>query len=181
MELKPLKRFIRKNFPEIYDSLMRLNSRIVIFIRHRRSARSHLKKINACGKRVYCEPGFQVYSGYDNIKIGSDVWLVDSLLNAGNNGGSILIEDFVFFGHRVMILARGHNHLKFGAQRQSMIIEAPVKIKTGAWIGSGSIILPGVTIGKNSVVAAGSVVNRNVADYTIVAGTPARFKKKIKK
>ena len=48
-----------------------------------------------------------------------------------------------------------------------------------AWIGAGATILPGVTIGENSVVGAGSVVTRDVESNTIVAGNPARVIKKI--
>ncbi|WP_255453216.1 acyltransferase [Thermococcus sp. GR6] len=48
------------------------------------------------------------------------------------------------------------------------------KIKRGAWIAPGCIILPGVTIGENSVVGAGSVVTKDVPPYTVVAGNPAK-------
>ena len=50
----------------------------------------------------------------------------------------------------------------------------PTIIKKGAWIAAGSIILVGVIVGENSVVAAGSVVNTNVDPFTVVAGNPAR-------
>ena len=50
---------------------------------------------------------------------------------------------------------------------------APIKIKDKAWIGFNSIILKGVTIGEGAIVGAGSVVTKDVADYTIVAGNPA--------
>jgi len=55
-----------------------------------------------------------------------------------------------------------------------------VHIKTGAWIGYGAIILQGVTIGRNSVVAAGAVVTKDVPDYTVVGGIPAKTIKIIK-
>ncbi|MDB9894438.1 hypothetical protein OAC77_01605 [Reinekea forsetii] len=50
----------------------------------------------------------------------------------------------------------------------------PIHIKTRAWIGGGAIILPGITIGVGAVVAAGSVVTRDVADGALVKGNPAR-------
>jgi acetyltransferase-like isoleucine patch superfamily enzyme len=50
----------------------------------------------------------------------------------------------------------------------------PVRIKRGAYIGSGSIILPGVTIGERAVIGAGSVVTRDVHDDYIAAGVPAK-------
>lgn len=51
---------------------------------------------------------------------------------------------------------------------------APVRICSKAWIGFGSIVLPGITIGEGAVVGAGSVVTRDVAPWTVVAGNPAR-------
>ena len=58
-------------------------------------------------------------------------------------------------------------------------VTAPVHIKKGAWIGINVVILPGVTIGENSIVAAGSVVVKDVPPYTIVGGSPAKELKKI--
>ena len=57
----------------------------------------------------------------------------------------------------------------------------PIIIKKGAWITPGTIILCGVTIGENSVVGAGSVVISDVESYTVVAGNPAKFIKKLDK
>lgn len=54
-----------------------------------------------------------------------------------------------------------------------------ITIEDGVWIGFGSTILPGVTIGKAAIIAAGSVVTHNVAPGTMVAGVPAKFKKQI--
>lgn len=58
--------------------------------------------------------------------------------------------------------------------------EKEIRIKAGAWIGYGAIILQGVTIGRNSVVAVGAVVTKDVPDYTVVGGIPAKVIKRIK-
>lgn len=55
----------------------------------------------------------------------------------------------------------------------------PIAIGDGAWIGAGAIILPGVSIGRYAVVGAGSVVTRDVPDYTVAAGNPCRPIRKI--
>lgn len=55
----------------------------------------------------------------------------------------------------------------------------PVRIGSGSWIGHGAIILPGATIGRNVVVAAGSVVRGEVADHTVVGGAPARLLRRL--
>lgn len=134
-----------------------------------------LEKIIYKGKNIYIEPGFRVFHGHHNIYLGSNIFLVDALINAGDTVGKVVIEDYVFFGHGVKILARGHNYKVFNKERQHEIIEKSIYIKEGAWIGSGAIILGGVTIGKHSVVGAGSVVTNDVGDYEIFAGNPARF------
>ena len=54
-----------------------------------------------------------------------------------------------------------------------------IVIKQNAWIGAGATVLPGVTIGENSIVAAGAVVTKDVAANTIVGGVPAQFIKMI--
>jgi len=107
--------------------------------------------------------------------------LVDALINAGDDYGKIIIDDYVFFGHRVKIIARGHDYKMFNLERQRKVIEKPIHIKKGVWIGSDAIILSGVTIGKHSVVGAGSVVTKDVPDYAIVAGNPAKILKYIQK
>ena len=135
---------------------------------------SELEKICNRGENVTCEDGFSVFHGEDNIFLGSNISLVDSLLNAGSGIGSIIIDDYAFTGHKVQILARGHDYMHYNLDRHKHVTEAPVHIKSGAWICSGSIVLPGVTVGRHAVVAAGSVVTRDVKDYSVVAGSPAR-------
>jgi acetyltransferase-like isoleucine patch superfamily enzyme len=61
----------------------------------------------------------------------------------------------------------------------SNVVTRPIKICSNAWIGMNCIILKGVTIGEGAIVAAGSVVTRDVAPWTVVAGNPARFAKKL--
>jgi len=90
--------------------------------------------------------------------------------------GGITIEDNVLIGPDVKIISEGHP-LPL-AERQSLV-PGKVHIKQNAWIGAGSTILPGITIGENSVVAAGAVVSKDVAPNTVVGGIPAKFIKNI--
>jgi acetyltransferase-like isoleucine patch superfamily enzyme len=79
-----------------------------------------------------------------------------------------------------MILTGTHDYTKFGQERQLTKVEGkPVTIEEGVWICSGAIICPGVTIGKHAVVAAGSVVVKDVEPYEIVGGNPANHIKYI--
>ena len=77
--------------------------------------------------------------------------------------GGITIEDDVLIGPKVSLITENH----------------PIRIKRNAWIGAASTILPGVTVGENAIVAAGSVVTKDVPDNVVVAGVPAKMIKKI--
>lgn len=136
-------------------------------------------KIIHKGSGIFYEDDFKIFYGHKNIFLGSNIYLVDTLINAGDNNGKVIIEDDVFFGHGVKVLARGHDYTKFGRDRQTYIIERPIHIKNGSWIGSGAIILGGVTIGEHSVVGAGSIVTKDVPSRSIVAGNPAKIIKYI--
>jgi acetyltransferase-like isoleucine patch superfamily enzyme len=88
---------------------------------------------------------------------------------------SIVLGDDVWCGQDVFVSDASHGYqdvaLPIG---QQLGPHQPVVIGSGTWIGHGSIILPGTTIGRNVVVAAGSVVRGIVEDYAVVGGTPAR-------
>ena len=58
---------------------------------------------------------------------------------------------------------------------QGDYFKGAVRLRQGCWLGIGVVILPGVTIGRNSVVVANSVVTRDVPDYAVVAGNPAKI------
>lgn len=86
--------------------------------------------------------------------------------------GGITLEDDVFVGPNAQLITE--NHPEQPSKRRNVYAN-PINIKEGAWIGAGAIVLPGVTIGRHSIVAAGAVVTKDVPDNTIVAGTPARI------
>lgn len=82
----------------------------------------------------------------------------------------ITIGDYVVFGHHVSLYTVDHDPDDPAFSMRS----APITIHDRAWVGSQAIILKGVTIGEGAVVAAGSVVTKDVPPYTIVGGNPAR-------
>lgn len=90
--------------------------------------------------------------------------------------GGITIEDNVLIAPKVSLLSEGH---PIEPENRNALVPKAIHIKKNAWIGAGATILQGVTIGKNSVVAAGSVVSKDVPDNTIVGGIPAKFMKNI--
>lgn len=90
--------------------------------------------------------------------------------------GGITIEDDVMLGPQVKLSSENHP-LDPKIRRQLLL--GRVHIKRNAWIGAGATILPGVTVGENAIVAAGAVVNKDVADNAIVGGIPAKLIKMI--
>lgn len=90
--------------------------------------------------------------------------------------GGIIIDDGVLIAPKVSLLSEGH---PVDPEKRHALISKPIHIKKNAWIGAGATVLQGVTIGENSVVAAGSVVSSNVPDNVVVGGTPARIIKEI--
>lgn len=85
-------------------------------------------------------------------------------------GETITIGTQVGLGHQVMILTTSHEIGPRG-QRSGEVIRAPVTIGDGAWLGARCIVLPGVTIGAGSVIAAGTVVSKDIPEDTLVNGS----------
>lgn len=121
------------------------------------------------------------------LKIGSDssiamhCFVTGSRITIGNN---TVINRFTYLDGRVPVYIGNNVNISHYTIIQTLThdpqnpdfvcIEKPVAIMDHAWIGTRAIILPGVTVGEGAVIAAGAVVSKDVAPYTIVAGTPAR-------
>jgi acetyltransferase-like isoleucine patch superfamily enzyme len=90
--------------------------------------------------------------------------------------GGITIEDNVLIGPQVKLVTE--NHPVDPSNRKSLDLKS-IHIGKNVWLGAGAIILPGVTVGENSIVAAGAVVTKDVPSNTIVGGVPAKVIKQI--
>ena len=109
-----------------------------------------------------------------NTKIGKNVFINFDCTFL--DLGGITIEDNVLIAPRVNIISEGH---PISGQNRQSLVPGAVRIKKNAWIGTAATILSGVTIGENSIVAAGAVVTKNVPANTIVGGVPAKVIKAI--
>lgn len=118
------------------------------------------------------------------ISIGRNVIIHSETVLSGDpqENGTITIEDDVAMGTGVHIYVANHRYdrIDIPVKYQGYYPAKPVCICQGAWIGANVIILPGVTIGQNSVVGAGAVVTKDVEPHTIVGGNPAKLIKNIK-
>ena len=117
----------------------------------------------------------------ENIKIGSHCLINhNNLLQPGKGpNGTITIGNYVHTGMNVMFMAFNHGfYTKEIPTKEQDYLDAPIVVEDDVWIGAGSIILAGVTIGKGAIIAAGAVVNKDVPQYAIVGGVPAKILKR---
>jgi len=160
-----------KLFSELYYLTIRLLKKLRMYI-----LRPLFKQY---GKNFIFDPD-GVYS-FKTISVGDDVFIGPGAVLSATES-EIVLGDKIMLGPNVTIMGGDHNMLtvgKFMTDVKTKLPEndIPVVIKDDVWIGTGAIILKGVTIGKGSVVAAGSLVIKDVPEYTIVGGVPAKILK----
>ncbi|MCR4337044.1 MAG: acyltransferase [Candidatus Omnitrophica bacterium] len=126
----------------------------------------------SCGRNVNIETGAFFHSG-SGIRIGDHSGIG---LNAYLSG-RITIGNNVMMGKDVIIRTQSHNFSRtdIPMNQQGFQSEAPVTIHDDVWIGDRVIILPGITVGEGAIIGAGAIVTRNVPEYMIVGGNPAKI------
>jgi acetyltransferase-like isoleucine patch superfamily enzyme len=106
-------------------------------------------------------------------RIGNHVWIGPQ---AYFDARSLIIEDYVGWGPGAKVLGSAHTGLPLDRPIIETDLEIrPVHVEAWADIGTGAVLLPGVTVGKGAIVGAGAVVTHNVEPFSVVAGVPARF------
>ncbi|WP_255607577.1 sugar O-acetyltransferase [Pedobacter polysacchareus] len=171
---------IRLNDPEYFKISEVVNKTIILSQQLNNSTDTHqirqcLSKILGSDVEESTTVFIPFYTNFGRFtKIGKNVFInhACSFLDMGG----ITIEDEVLIGPRVNLVTE-HHPLEPTDRRA--LVTKPILIKRNAWIGAGATILPGVTIGENSVVAAGAVVSKDVPDHVVVAGIPAKIIKSI--
>jgi acetyltransferase-like isoleucine patch superfamily enzyme len=109
-------------------------------------------------------------AGGDEIRIGRNVFVNQNC--TFYDLGGLDIADDVLVGPNVSLITAGHPLAP--SKRRAVTLGRPIVIERNVWIAAGATIIGGVTVGENSVVAAGAVVTRDVPPNTLVGGNPAR-------
>ncbi|AOM76917.1 acyltransferase [Pedobacter steynii] len=115
------------------------------------------------GDRVVIRPGCMIHGASSNLNLSIEIQSGAML----GSGCHIYVSNHTFSNPDIPIIDQGHDD------------SLPVIIKKGAWLGANVVVLPGVTIGENSVIAAGAVVTKSIPDRVVAAGVPAKVIKKI--
>jgi len=126
------------------------------------------------GDGVFIGPQAYIQGRFDGVtRIGNHVWIGPQ---AYFDARHLILEDYVGWGPGAKVLGSSHTGFPIDQPTIETDLEIrPVRVEAWADIGTGSILLPGVTVGKGGIVGAGAVVTRDVPAFAIVAGVPARF------
>lgn len=132
----------------------------------------YMKEVFAeCGDNCYIELPFHANWGGHHVHFGSGIYANSNLTLVDD--GHIYIGDKVMFGPNVMIATAGHP-INPELRERGLQFNKDVYIGENTWIGGNVVILPGVHIGKNTVIGAGSVVTKDIPNNVIAVGNPCR-------
>lgn len=125
----------------------------------------------SCGGNCYIELPFRANWGGHHLHFGSGVY-ANSNLTAVDDG-EIFVGDKVMFGPNVTIATANHP-IEPGLRERGLQYNKDVHIEENVWIGANAVICPGVRIGRNSVIGAGSVVTKDIPENVVAVGSPCR-------
>lgn len=128
------------------------------------------------GEGCYIEPPFYANFGGAHIHFGKNIYCNFGVTMVDDT--DIYVGDYTMFGPKVTVAVAGHPILP-ELRRQAYQYNAAVHIGKNCRIGANAVILPGVTIGDNTVVGAGSVVTKDLPDNVVAVGNPCRILREI--
>ena len=134
------------------------------------------RMLGDCGEGVYVEAPFYANFGGHHCHFGNMVYANYHLTCVDDT--HIYVGDCTMFGPNVTIVTAAHPILP-ELREKGYQYNMPVHIGRNCWVGAGAIILPGVTIGDNTVIGAGSVVTKDIPDNVVAVGNPCRVMRKI--
>lgn len=128
------------------------------------------------GDGCYIEPPLRSNWGCRHVKFGKNVYANFNLTLVDDT--YIEVGDYTMFGPNVIIATAGHPVLP-ALREKGYQYNMPVKIGKNCWLGAGVIVLPGINIGDNSVIGAGSVVTKDIPANTVAVGNPCKVLREI--
>lgn len=138
---------------------------------------SMLKKMFAeIGSNCYIEPPFHANWGGRHVHFGNLVYANFNLTMVDDT--HIYVGDYTMFGPNVTVATAGHPIMP-ELREKAYQYNFPVRIGRNCWIGAGALIMPGITIGDNVVVGAGSVVTKDLPGNVVAVGNPCRILREI--
>lgn len=127
-----------------------------------------LRRCRRVGQNVQVRQPVLVYHP-ENLELGDDIGIAEYVVLRASGG--LRIGSRVLIATGAVLTTRGH---PIALPRLRETEDGPIVVEDDVWIGAGAIVLPGTTIGRGSIVAAGAVVSHDVLPFTIVGGVPAR-------
>ena len=128
------------------------------------------------GKNCYIEPPLHSNWGGKHVHLGNNVYFNFNATLVDDT--HIYIGDYTMLGPNVVIATAGHPILP-ELREKALQYNLPVHIGKNCWLGAGVIILPGVTIGDNTVIGAGSVVTKDIPANVVAVGNPCKVLREI--
>lgn len=128
------------------------------------------------GEDCYIEPPFHANWGGKHVHFGKCVYANFNFTAVDDT--HIYVGDYTMFGPNVILATAGHPILP-KLRTQAYQYNMPVHIGKNCWLGAGVIVLPGVTIGDNTVIGAGSVVTKDIPSNVVAVGNPCRVLREI--
>lgn len=128
------------------------------------------------GKGCYIEPPFHANFGGRHVHFGKGVYANFNLTLVDDT--HIYVGDYTMIGPNVTLATAGHPILP-ELREQGYQYNIPIRIGRNCWLGAGVVVLPGVTIGDNVVVGAGSVVTKDLPSNVVAVGNPCRVLRKV--
>lgn len=128
------------------------------------------------GEGCYIEPPFHANWGGHHVHFGKNIYANFNLTLVDDT--HIYVGDYTMFGPNVTVATAGHPILP-ELRQKGYQYNAPVHIGKNCWIGAGVVIVPGITIGDNVVVGAGSIVTKDLPDNVIAVGNPCKVLREV--
>lgn len=128
------------------------------------------------GEGCYIEPPFHANFGGKHIHFGKNVYANFNLTCVDDT--HIYVGDYTMIGPNVTVATAGHPILP-ELREKAYQYNMPVHIGRNCWLGAGVVVLPGVTIGDNTVIGAGSIVTKDIPSGVVAVGNPCRVLREI--